>query len=53
MFVREKFLDFQIRIEHTATVNLLANPLTKGLAIGDFQNHVTHMVVVKSFDVLS
>jgi len=52
MFVREKILDFQTRIEHTATVNMLANPLTKGLAIGVFQNHVTHMAVVKSFDVI-
>jgi len=32
---------------------MLVDPLTKGLAIGVFQNHVTHMAMVKSFDVLS
>ena len=52
MFVREKVLDYQTRIEHTATKNMLADPLTKGLSIGVFQNHVTHMGVVMSFDVL-
>ena len=52
LFIREKVLDFQTRIEQTTTINILANPLTKGLTIGVFQNHITHMVVVKSFDVL-
>jgi len=52
LFVREKVLDYQTRIEHTATENMLADPLTKGLSVGVFQNHVTHMGVVKSFDVL-
>jgi len=45
-------LDYQTRIEHTVTENMLANPLTKGLFVRVFQNHVTHMGVVKSFDVL-
>jgi len=49
LFVREKFLDYQTRIEHTVTKNMLADPLTKGLFVGVFQNHVTHMGVVKSF----
>ena len=31
---------------------MLADPLTKDLPIGIFQIHVTHMTVVKSFDVL-
>ena len=52
LFVREKILDYQTRIEHTAIENMLADSLTKGLSVGDFQNHVTHMGVVKSFDVL-
>ena len=52
LFFGEKFLDYQTRIEHTATENMLADPLTKGLSIGVFQNHVTHMGVVMSFDVL-
>ena len=31
LFVREKILDYQTRIEHTPIENMLANPLTKGL----------------------
>jgi len=42
LFVIEKVLDYQSRIEHTATKNMLVDLLTKGLAIGVFQNHVTH-----------
>jgi len=42
-------LDYQTRIEHTAA--MLADPLTKSLFVGVFQNHLTHMGVVKSFDV--
>jgi len=52
LFVREKVLDYQTRIEHTATENMLADPLTKDLSARVFQNHVTHMGVVKSFDIL-
>jgi len=52
LFVTEKNLEFQTRIEHLATENMLANPLTKGLTIGVFQRHVTHMGLVKSFDIL-
>nr|KYP68561.1 Retrovirus-related Pol polyprotein from transposon TNT 1-94 [Cajanus cajan] len=52
LFVREKVLDFHTRIEHIAKENMLADPLTKDLAIGVFQKHVTHMGVVKFFDVL-
>jgi hypothetical protein len=52
LFVREKILEFQTRIEHLATENMLADPLTKGLTVGAFQRHVTHMGLVKSFDIL-
>jgi hypothetical protein len=52
LFVREKILDFQTRIEHLATENMLADPLTKGLIVGVFQRHVTQMGLVKSFDIL-
>ena len=52
LFVREKVLDYQTRIEHTTTENMLADPLTKDLSVGVFQNHVTHIGVVKYFDVL-
>jgi hypothetical protein len=52
LFVREKILDFQTRIEHLATENMLADPLTKGLTVGVFQRHVTQMSLVKSFDIM-
>jgi len=52
LLVREKVLGFQTRIEHNTTKLMLVDPLTKDLSIGVFQNHVTHMSVVKSFDVL-
>ena len=52
LFVREKFWEFQTRIEYTATGHMLADPLTKGLPIGVYQSHVTHMSLVKSFDIL-
>ena len=52
LFIKEKVLDFETQIEHTTTVNMLAYPLTKDLTTGGFQNHVTHMVMVKSFDAL-
>nr|KYP33928.1 hypothetical protein KK1_045176 [Cajanus cajan] len=52
LFVREKILDFHTQIEHIATENMLVDLLTKGLTIGVFQNHVTHMGVVKYFDGL-
>ena len=53
LFVREKVLVFQTQIEYTITLNMLADVLTKDLASGVFQNHVTHMRVTKSFDVPS
>ena len=52
LFVSEKVLDYQTQIENTAIESMLANPVTKSLAIWLFQNSVTHMGVVKSFDVL-
>ena len=52
LFVKEKVREFQTRIEYTATGHMLADPLTKGLPIGVYQRHVTHMSLVKSFDIL-
>ena len=52
LFVREKVREFQTRIEYTATEHMLADPLTKGLPIGVYQRHVTHMGLVKFFDIL-
>jgi len=36
LFVGEKVLDYQTRIEHIATENMLADSLTKGLSVGVF-----------------
>ena len=52
LFVREKVRKFQTLVEYTATGHMLADPLTKGLPIGVYQRHVTHMGLVKSFDIL-
>ena len=52
LFFREKVREFQTRIEYTTTGHMLEDPLTKGLPIGVYQRHVTHMGLVKSFDIL-
>lgn len=53
LFVKEKILEFQTRIKHLATENILEDPLTKGLYVGVFQMQGTNMSVVKSFDILN
>ena len=52
MFVREKIQEFQTRVEHIPTELMIADPLTKGLTVQAFVNHVTRMGVVRSFDIL-
>ena len=42
-FVKEKVAESLISIEHTPTISMLENPLTKGLPICVFQEHVTLM----------
>ena len=42
-FVKEKVAKFLISVEHTATTSILSDPLTKGLLICVFQEHVTRM----------
>ena len=42
-FVKEKVVEFLISVEHTPMTSMLAEPLTKGLPICVFQEHVTHM----------
>ena len=41
LFVKEKVLESLISVEHTPMTSMLANPLTKGLPICVFQEHVT------------
>ena len=50
-FVREKVQESQITMEQIATENMIADPLTKGLTPKVFQEHVTNMGLVSSFDV--
>ena len=42
-FVKEKVAEFLISIEYMSTTSMLANPLTKGLPICVFQEHVIRM----------
>ena len=42
-FVKEKVVESLIPVEHTPTTSMLADPLTKGLPICVFQEHVTRM----------
>jgi len=52
MFIREKIQEFQTRVEHIPIKLMTTNPLTKGLTVKVFVKHVTHMSVMRSFDVL-
>ena len=42
-FVKEKVVEFLISVEHTRMASMLADPLTKGLPICVFQEHVIRM----------
>ena len=42
-FVKEKVIESLIDIEHMSTKSMLADPLTKGLPIIAFQEHVSQM----------
>ena len=41
--MKEKVVESLISVEHTPTTSMLADPLTKGLPICMFQEHVTRM----------
>ncbi|KAL5846394.1 hypothetical protein ACOSQ3_009918 [Xanthoceras sorbifolium] len=53
LFVREKIVEFVICVEHIPTGLILADLLTKGLALRVFQEHVTHMSLIESSVVFS
>ena len=42
-FVKEKVAKSLILVEHTLMINMLADPLSKGLPICVFQEHITRM----------
>ena len=49
MFVRDKIQEFQTRVEHIPTELMIADPLTKGLTVKAFVEHVTRMGVMRFF----
>ena len=52
LIVRDLVKNEDIMLEHIDTINILADPLTKGLRTITFQRHVFNMGIIKSFDVL-
>jgi len=49
MFVREKIQELQTRVEHISIELMIADPLTKGLTVKAFVEHVTRMGVMRFF----
>ena len=47
-FVKEKVAESLISVEHTPITSILADPLTKGLPIFVFQEHVTCMGLLET-----
>ena len=47
-FVKEKVAESLIDIKHMSTKGMLANPLTKGLPIVVFQEHVSQMGLLEA-----
>ena len=47
-FVKEKVAESLIDIEHMSTESMLADPLTKGLPIVVFQEHVSQMGLLEA-----
>ena len=47
-FVKEKVIESFIDIEHMSTKSMLADPLTKGLPIIVFQEHVSQMGLLEA-----
>ena len=47
-FVKEKVAESLIDIEHMSTKSMLADPLTKGLPIIAFQEHVSQMGLLEA-----
>jgi len=53
LFAREKVVKSHICVVHTPTEHMLADLLIKGLSPRVFQKHVTHIVLLESFVLLS
>lgn len=50
LVVRDRVKDKEIIIEHVSSELNIADPLTKGLPVGVFKNHVAHMGLFESLD---
>ena len=49
--MKEKVAESLISIEHTPKISMLADPLTKGLHICVFQEHVTRMKLLGAYNL--
>lgn len=47
--VRESVRDKEVEIIKTVTMDQLADPLTKALPVGNFQDHIKNMGIVEKF----
>ena len=47
--MKEKVAESLILVEHALTTSMLADPLTKGLPICVFQEHITHMGLLGAY----
>ena len=52
LVVKERVQSLQVSIKHISTNSMIADPLTKGLPLKVYHEHVTHMGVVHIDDVL-
>ena len=52
-FVREKVREHHTSMQHVSIGCMLTNPLTKGLAVKVYHDHVKNIDLAESFDVLS
>ena len=50
-FVKDKVAEFLILVEFMPMTSMLANPLTKGLPICVFQEHVTYMGLLRALNL--
>ena len=46
--VKEKVEEGRITVVHTLTYSMVAEPLTKALSVGIFEEHVSHMRLLDS-----
>ena len=50
--MKEKVFEHVICVDHISTTWMLVDPLTKGLVVGVYHDHIIKISLTKSFDVL-